>query len=61
MSIRSLLLWYMVLALLVPFADAKPRRSHIPKSAKYNHVTGAKHFKYKAPKKQKLRKHPGQR
>jgi len=61
MSIRSLLLACMVLALLVPFADAKSRRSHIPKSAKYNHITGPKHFKYKAPKKQKLRKHPGQR
>jgi hypothetical protein len=47
----------MLLALLAPFADAKPPRSKIPNSAKYNHITGAKHFKYKSPKKQKLPKH----
>jgi hypothetical protein len=41
----------------VPGADAKTRHSKIPKNAKYKNITGAKHFKYKSPKKQKLTKH----
>jgi hypothetical protein len=55
MSIRTLVASCALLTLLTPFADAKPKRSHIPKSAKYKNTTGAKHFKYKAPKKQKLK------
>jgi hypothetical protein len=47
----------MLLTMLAPFADAKPRQSKIPKSANYKRVTGAKHFKYKSPKKQNLKKH----
>jgi hypothetical protein len=57
MSFRALLIPCMLLTLLAPFADAKPRHSKIPKSAKYKNVTGAKHFKYKSPKKQKLKNH----
>jgi hypothetical protein len=43
--------------LLVPGADAKTRHSKIPKNAKYKNITGAKNFKYKSPKTQKLKKH----
>jgi hypothetical protein len=57
MSFRALLISCMLLTLLAPFADAKPRQSKIPKSANYKRVTGAKHFKYKSPKKQNLKKH----
>ncbi len=57
MSFRALLIAVMTLTLLTPLADAKPRHTKIPKSAKYKNVTGAKHFKYKSPKKQKLNRH----
>jgi len=46
----------LLLTLLTPGADAKSRKSHIPKNAKYKNITGAKHFKYKSPKKQKLKR-----
>jgi hypothetical protein len=59
MSIRTLIVSCMLLALLSPFADAKTRRNKIPKNAKYSHITGAKHFKYKPGKKQKLKSHKG--
>jgi hypothetical protein len=57
MSLRALIAPCLLLTLLTPFADAKTRKSHIPKNAKYKHITGAKNFKYKSPKKQKLKKH----
>lgn len=57
MSFRAVLIGCMSLTLLSPLADAKPRHTKIPKSANYKHVTGAKHFKYKSPKKQKLNRH----
>ena len=57
MSFRALLVPCVLLTLLAPFADAKPRHSKIPKNAHYKRVTGAKHFKYKSPKTQKLKKH----
>ena len=57
MSLRALIVPCLLLTLLTPFADAKPRKSNIPKNAKYKNITGAKHFKYKSPKKQKLKKH----
>jgi len=57
MSLRILVI-ACALLMLVPMAEARNRRSNkIPKSARYTHVTGAKHFKYKSPKKQKLHKH----
>ena len=56
MSIRKLVIPCLMLALLSPMAEAK-HRNKIPKNAKYTHVTGAKHFKYKQPKKQKINKH----
>ncbi len=56
MSIRKLIIPCLMLALLSPLAEAK-HRNKIPRKAKYNHVTGAKHFKYKQSKKQKLQKH----
>jgi hypothetical protein len=55
MSFRALLVPCMLVTLLAPFADAKPRHSKISKNAHYKHVTGAKHFKYKSPKTQKHR------
>jgi hypothetical protein len=58
MSIRTLLVPCLLLTLLSPFAEAK-HRNRIPKNAKQSHITGAKHFKYKAGKKQKLKKHKG--
>ena len=61
MLLRSLIVPCVALTLLAPIAGAKARRNKIPKSAKYTHVTGAKHFKYKPGPKQKLKKHPGQR
>jgi hypothetical protein len=57
MSFRALMVPGMLLTLLMPSADAKTRHSNIPKNAKYKNITGAKHFKYKSPKKQKLKKH----
>jgi hypothetical protein len=54
MTLRSLIVPCILATLLAPVADAKTHPSHIPRSAKYKHVTGAKHFKYKSPKKQKL-------
>jgi hypothetical protein len=57
MSIRSLIVPCMLLTLLTPFADAKTKHSKISRSAKYSHVTGAKHFKMKKPKKQKIKRH----
>jgi len=45
------------LLMLVPMAEARSRSNKIPKRAKYTHVTGAKHFKYKSPKKQKRGRH----
>jgi hypothetical protein len=57
MSFRALIVPCMFLTLLTPFADAKARHSNIPKNAKYKNTTGAKHFKYKSPKTQKLKKH----
>jgi len=53
MSIRTLVASCALLALLSPFAGAMTKRSQIPKSARYKNTTGAKHFKYKSPKKQK--------
>ena len=66
MSWRKILISTLAATLLASLAEARPqptrpKPSHIKKSAKYNHITGPKNFKYKAPKKQKLRKHPGQR
>lgn len=49
MSIRKLIIPCLMLALLSPMAEAK-HRNKIPKNAKYKHVTGAKHFKYKQKK-----------
>ncbi|MGD0301094.1 MAG: hypothetical protein ABSE86_28775 [Bryobacteraceae bacterium] len=57
MSFRALMVPCLLLTLLTPGADAKSRKSHIPKNAKYKNITGAKHFKYKSPKKQKLKRH----
>ena len=57
MSLNKLIVPCMLLTLLSPIAEAKHRSSRIPKNAKYSHVTGAKHFKYKPGKKQKLKKH----
>ena len=57
MFIRTFFVSCLMLAVMSPLAEAKSHRSHIPKSAKYKHNTGAKHFKYKSPKKQKLPKH----
>lgn len=56
MSIRTLIVACLLLTLLTPFAEAK-NRNRIPKKAKYSHITGAKHFKYKPAKKQKLKTH----
>jgi|CZKS01.1.fsa_nt_gi hypothetical protein len=56
-SIRALIVPCLLLTLLVPGADAKARHTNIPKNAKYKNITGAKNFKYKSPKKQKLKKH----
>jgi hypothetical protein len=57
MSIRALIVPCMLLTLAAPFANAKTKHSKIPRSAKYTHVTGAKHFKMKKAKKQKLNRH----
>lgn len=57
MSFRALIVPCLLLTLLTPFAEAKARHSNIPKNARYKNITGAKHFKYKSPKKQKLKKH----
>jgi hypothetical protein len=57
MSFRALIVPCLLLTLLTPGADAKSRKSHIPKNAKYKNITGAKHFKYKSPKTQKLKRH----
>ncbi len=57
MSIRALIVPLLTATLLASGADAKPRRTNIPKNAKYKNITGAKHFKYKSPKKQKLTRH----
>ena len=58
MSLKKLIVPCMLLTLLSPLAEAK-HRNRIPKSAKASHITGAKHFKYKPGKKQKLKKHKG--
>lgn len=57
MSFRALIVPCLLVTLLVPGAEAKARHTSIPKNAKYKHITGAKHFKYKSPKKQKLTRH----
>jgi hypothetical protein len=57
MSIRALIVPCMLLALLTPVADASTKHSKIKRSAKYTHVTGARHFKMKKPKKQKITQH----
>jgi hypothetical protein len=57
MSFRARIVPCLLLTLLTPFADATTRHSNIPKNAKYKNITGAKHFKYKSPKTQKLKKH----
>ena len=57
MSIRALIVPFLTATLLVSGADGKPRHTNIPKNAKYKNVTGAKHFKYKSPKKQRLVRH----
>jgi hypothetical protein len=54
MSFKKLIVPCLMLGLLSPLAEAK-HKNKIPKRAKYTHITGAKHFKYKAPKKQKLK------
>ena len=59
MSIRILIVPGMLLTLLSPLADANNHANRIPASAQYSHITGAKHFKYKPAKKQKLKKHKG--
>jgi hypothetical protein len=57
MTFRVLIAPCILVSLLAPVADAKTHRSHISRNAKYKHVTGAKHFKYKSPKTQKIKKH----
>ncbi len=57
MSIRALIVPCLLLTLPVFGANTKARHTDIPKNAKYKNITGAKHFKYKSPKKQKLTRH----